>query len=202
MIYFWDLGTLSTIFQLDCEKSEERTLEVEWTDHPMESGFDATGGARVKPETFPVEGVLTAWPLGDVVGQDAARVVQADKALREYARKRQPITLITNWWAEEVVISKVTSKQAAGDGDKLTVSIDCRLVKTTTPTVTTVPPSRLKPSVKASSALQPKGGAGATQTPPKAPAVAKARSWVDKHDADVWQGQGNSGTMPSAFAGD
>ena len=163
-IYLFDATTFDVVFEFDCEVSEERSLEVEWTDKPIESGYDITQGGHVRPEAIPVEGIVTAWPLGEAT--NPARVIAADKALRDWARSMKPITMVTGWWAEEVVISKVNAKASAEDGDALRISLEARMVKTVVPTITTVPPSRLKPSVKKGAALQPKGGTGTTKQPP------------------------------------
>jgi hypothetical protein len=194
-IYLFDATTFDIVFEFDCELSEERGLEVEWTDKPVEAGYDITHGGHVKPEVFPLEGMVTAWPIGEAVNQ--GRVIAADKALRDWARSMKPITVVTGWWAEEVVLSKVNSKGTTEDGDAMRISLECRQVKTVTPTVTTVPPSRLKPSVKSGAALKAKTGAGAKATPP-APAQASATTAASRSPGTAWvRGQAiSSGYIP------
>jgi hypothetical protein len=183
MIYLLDATIYAELFVFDCEQSEARELEIEWTEKPIETGATRTDYRVAKSEKFTVEGIVTCWPLG--LAKDPTRLATADKALRALANLGQSVTLITDTWVEEVCISKVSARRAAGDAEQMTISIELVPLTTTTPTTTTVPASRLKPSVKAGSALQPKGGAGAT-APPSAPAASAAKKLSD---GDQWARQ-------------
>jgi len=158
-IYFIDSATYLVMWEFDVELAERATTTIEWTNAPVETGADITRFGVERPDKFRVEGRVTATPWD--TGYDPQRVMDADQALRDIARKRQPLTMIAGNWVEEVVISVVEGGTAAGEGEGLNIAIDCQTVKRTTPTVTKIPASRLKAKVKKQAAAAKKGGAAA-----------------------------------------
>lgn len=48
---------------IDCVVSEEHTISVETTDHPVERGYNVTDHRRVKPRTIKLTGVMTNYPV-------------------------------------------------------------------------------------------------------------------------------------------
>lgn len=175
--YIADLTTFSTLFEFDIGRKESRRTEVEWTGRALESGAQTKEHGITKEETYKVEGIVTAWPLKGVPRRDVQRVMQADDQLRKLAKAKQPVTLITGWWAATVTISSVSGSTDIGTGEALKISIDCTTITVAKPVYTTIPPSRLKSSVRKSNTAPPRGGAAAGKQ--KGPASApKPKSWL------------------------
>ncbi len=165
MIYIIDSTTFLELFVFDCEQQENRRTEIQWTDKPIEAGAEISDFGVEKPDAFHVEGLKTAWPLSPVPMLDPLRVIDADASLRALAKAKQPVTLVTGWWVEEVVLRVVDASQAAGDGDLLRFALDCKTIKVPQPATVQIPPSRLQPKVQKRGAPKPKGGAETGKTP-------------------------------------
>jgi hypothetical protein len=170
-IFLMDPTTLNTIFEFDCELDEGRDLEVQWTDKPVEAGYDVTLGGHVKDETFDLNGLVTSWPFN--APEDPGRVIRIDDSLRQLALKKQPVTVVTWWWAEKALITKVGGKSGKADGDALLLNIGLKTYREVKPQYTAVPPSRLKPKVR-------KRGKKAAKKPTtgKGPTKNQKKSWL------------------------
>jgi len=175
-VYLLDAATYAILFEFDADLKEGRRGAVKWTDKPVEAGANMSDFGNRGPTKFRVEGVITAWPWGLPVSQQ--RVSQADAALEAVAAAMQPVLLITHWWAREVVIATDDANTGQGDGDMMRFAIDCQTVRIPAPEYTTIPASRLKPSVRKRATPKPtKGGAGAGKPKPSTP---KQTDWIYK----------------------
>jgi hypothetical protein len=164
-IYLYDQTTYAVLFEFDGDISESRRGLTKWTDKPAEDGFNISDSGYSPPEKISVEGLITAWPM--LSATNPIRVSQADAALRSLREKRQPVGLITRWWALEVVLDETEAKQGQGDGEKLTFRIECHPPRIATTAYTQIPAAKLKASVQKRGSPNPtKGGAAAgKQTP-------------------------------------
>jgi len=178
LIYLLDTTTLLVLFEFDADIKESRRGSVKWTDKPVEDGSTISDYGYRPPEVFRVEGVITAWPWTGPA--NPLRVTTADAALRALAAARQPVTLITGWWAADVVIAADGASSGQSDGDLLRFSLECRTFKVPKPAYTSIPASRLKPKVKASSTPKPtQGGAAAGKTKPQEQDwIYKLKGWL------------------------
>jgi hypothetical protein len=165
------------VFQADLTESEGRDLTVNWTDRPVEDGSVITEHGTVQPEMFNLDTVHTAWPLAPVPGYDPQRVIDADDALRELARARQPLTLVTGWWVTEVVITKVGAKQSSGDGEGLKTSWSCKTINLPKAEAVEIAPSKLAPKVKKRNQKKKNGGA-ANGKPVSEKKARTAKAWL------------------------
>lgn len=159
---------MSILFEFDAELSERRRGETEWTDKPIEEGANIADFGHNKPENFDVEGVVTAWPLFPTPGHDPTRVIRIEEALQTLRKKKQPVTLITGWWTPTIVIKSVDSSSGTEEGESVRIQVNCQTIELPQPVYTTIPASRLQPSVRKRATPSPTKG-GAAQGKPKAP---------------------------------
>ena len=178
-IYLLDLTTFATLFEFDCELKESQRTEVEWTSKPIEDGAIIADYGVIKEDVFRVEGLMTAWPLIGVTARNPQRVIQADAKLRALAKAKQPLTLITGWWTPTIVIKSVDGSTGIAEGESLRVSLECSTITLPKPVYTTIPASKLKPTVRRGSAAPTTGGAAAGKKKPPATAPTPA-SWLSK----------------------
>jgi len=174
-IYLFDAQAMDIVWELDVALSEQMRLEAEWTKHPIEDDGEIASYAALQPAQITVEGAITAWPLS--LGHDAQRPGDAWDELQARWRARQPLTLVTMWWAEQVGIVSAEGAMARGDGEQMHVSLTLTRIETVTPEYTTIPASRIKRSVRAHAAPKKTGGAGST-TSPSAGATSRKKSWL------------------------
>jgi len=177
--YLSDVNTFGVLFVFDVCTAEGRELTVDWTDKPVEDGADLTAHGVVKPEKLTVEGFQTAWPLTPVPGNDPQRVIDADALLRKLAKACASVTLTTNWWSTEVVITKVGGKQATSDGDGLGLSLEVKTISRPKTEATQIPPSRLAPKVRKRATKKPDPKAG-TGKPVSGKTEDEIKSWAKK----------------------
>lgn len=158
-VYLYDPVTYAVLFEFDADTKERRSGNVKWTDKPTEAGVNLSDYGYQPPEKFRVEGLISAWPMTG--GTLPLRVSQADAALRKLRDLRQPVGLITKWWAAEVVIDSCEASQGRGDGERLEFSIECHIPRIASVKYASVPAARLKASVKKRAAKAKAGGAAA-----------------------------------------
>jgi len=147
------------LWTFDVDGDTKRELEIEWTDKPVEDAATISEYGVSKPRQFSVSGRVTAWPLA---GHDPVRIGSVVADLESIALRRQQVILVTNDFADEIVIAKVSASTSPDDGDQASITIDCRRVDVVRPETTTVPASRLKSSVRPGAAAAPKASASGT----------------------------------------
>jgi len=149
-------------FEFDVDIAEKSNLSVQWTEKPVESGATISDYGVLMPRTYEVSGVVTAWPW---TGYDEQRVIKAQSALEDIAKAKQPITLVSRWITQEIVIENVTMGYKATDGDHQELSVTCRTINIPKKKSVQIPASQLKESVKKRAAPKGKGGKGNSGQP-------------------------------------
>lgn len=159
-IFIYNLDTYAEIIEFDADTKESRQSTAKVTDKPVEDGANLSDMINSDPDKFRLEGQITAWPFDQAA--DPSRVKKAEQSLRSAMANEQPVGLMTHWWSEQVLLTSVDIGQSAGDGEKVTISIECQTFRLVSPEYTKIPPAKLKPAVrKRATAAPPKGGAAA-----------------------------------------
>lgn len=165
-VYLYDPTTFAVLFEFDADLKEERSGSTKWTDKPVEDGANIADFGNRGPLSFRVEGIITAWPFGSP--RNPLRVSGADAALEAIADAKQPVGLITKWWAREVVIENDKAGATQGEGEALRFAIGCKTIRVPKAAYTNIPASKLKASVrKRNNKKPPVGGAAAGKAPQK-----------------------------------
>jgi hypothetical protein len=170
--YLFDPTTKLVLYALDCEESSKAGISVEWTKYPIEKGANISDFGYVNPEMFEMEGVVTAYPING--GYDLPGVLRADAALAALAKKKQPLTMVTKYWAPSVVLDNVERTDDGSVGSALRVKIKGHPVEIPKITYTQIPPKQMKRPVKRRAAPKKKGGKG-SKTPLDRAADRKAK---------------------------
>ncbi len=162
MPYILDPNSQKIAFEFDCELSEDTTLNIDWTEYPIEEGQDVSSYGWTKPENYSLSGMLTAYPLDK--GYDEQVPIKAYEALRTLAKKKQPVSLISKYWSPTVVIESVKGNADSDSGDVLKASITFKTFSLPKVTYSNVPPSKLKRSVRRSASPKKKTGSQSGKT--------------------------------------
>lgn len=154
------------LFEWDCELRESHDNTYTMTDHQIEDGSPVNKHIVKMPETWTLEGLVTATPLIPG-GIDLQRVVDADELIRELADKLQPVAFVSGWYKNPgtAVITRVGSAAGKGDPLQLPITVAFKQIRIVEPETTQIPASRLKPRKKKRVAPAKRGGAS-TGTPP------------------------------------
>ena len=168
------------LWEFDCTLSESSQTQIEWTEKPLEDGTTISDHGNEKPRQYTLEGAVTAWPLSG--GSDPTRVVTSIDELVGVAQAKQPVTMISIWHAEPVVLESVQISSNAKDGDHVVISVQCRSYKVVKPESTQIPVKRLAQRVRKAAAPKRKGGAETGKTP--AP-ESKEQSYAEKVAAEI-----------------
>lgn len=172
-IYLADLTSLGTLFEFDAELKEQKKVKVRWTKHAVEEAAEVSRYGVLEEKQYRVEGIVTAWPLVGSTARNIPRVIQIDKALEALAVAKQPLALFTGWWTPTIVIDAVDAQSGLAEGESQRIAIDLHTITLPQPVYTTIPPSRLKPSVRKGSSKKKVGGTQAGKANKPAP----PKSW-------------------------
>ena len=162
-IYLMDLTSFdfaNPAFIFDCELEEQKRIEVEWTEYPIEMGAVVSDYGSVKPKIFTVRGICTATPL-DLSIPDPIRLSSISDKLEELAEARQPMTLVTATWVRDVVIESVSELRNVDTGEALEIEVTLRTIFQPVPQVVDIPAELLRADLKAGGTPDPNGGAAA-----------------------------------------
>jgi hypothetical protein len=166
--YLVDLTTYTTLFEFATEESEKADLKVTWTKYPIEAGANVSDFGYVEPKEYEVEGYLTAYPM--IGGENLPGLLAADKALETLAEAKQPVTLITYYWAVQIVLDSAERVSDGSAGNALKVKIKGHTVDIPGVRYTNVPAKRMKRAVKRRAAPK-KAPAGASPKSTKTPST-------------------------------
>lgn len=159
----------------DCTLSEGRTIAVEWSEHPIESGATVADHAVVRPPELSLEGFLTRTPLSmstELDNLDPNYLDAAMDALEGMASDREPILIVTGLRAyEDYRITSVSFTRSPEDGQGARVSLSLRPIQIVEAGTVLLPPLPVKPAKKAAAAGEASTG---TQSPTDASAEAAA----------------------------
>ncbi len=161
--FVFDL-TGQVLFEWDCELRESHDGGYTWTDHQVEDGAPVVNYGVKMPETWTLEGLVTATPLIPG-GIDTQRVIDAEGRIRELADKLQPVSFVSGWYSGQGVITRVSSTAGRGDPLQLPITVAFKQIRLVEPVTTQIPASRLKPRKKKRVAPAKKGGAVTGKTP-------------------------------------
>jgi hypothetical protein len=179
----WDFST--PIFAFDIETSEQREDSWTWSQYALESGSEVSDHAVEQPRTYSLSGIVTA-ALAESEDEVYTRCSDMHAALVEYARTRQPVTLVCGLWADEVVIEKVSAKRGQETGDAVEIEVSLRSFAVVEYRTEEIPPELLSPPAKKKAQAEPaavKGEAADEQIPEtqaEAEAVDASIAWKNK----------------------
>lgn len=156
MIYIFPKGgnPLSPIFQFDCELSEERNDESEITEFAIESNATVSDFVWIKPVKWSVTGKSTSAPLGGAF--DIKRLQRLHDALVRAFKARSLVTLVTQTWINDGIITRVKGLNNFEIGEALDIDFDFQEVLRATPETVRIDPSRLRNRRKASGRMSAK----------------------------------------------
>lgn len=165
--FIFDL-TGGILFEWDCELRESHDSTYNWPDHEVESGSPIVNYGVKLPDSWTLEGLITATPLIPA-GIDEQRVIDADGLVRELADRLQPVSFVSGYYVGGGAITRVGSAAGLGDPMQLPIAVDFKQIRVVEPKTTQIPASRLKPPKRKRVApARPGGAAGgaSTGTPP------------------------------------
>jgi hypothetical protein len=152
------------LFEWDCELRESHDGAYTWTDHEVEDGAPVVNYGVKMPETWTLEGLVTATPLIPG-GIDLQRVIDADGLIRELADKLQPVSFVSGWYVGTGAITRVGSTAGRGDPQQLPITVGFKQIRLVEPETVQIPASRLKPPKRKRVPPAPKGGASTGKAP-------------------------------------
>jgi hypothetical protein len=148
----WDFST--PIFAFDVQTSEQREDSWTWSQYALESGSEVSDHAVEQPRTYSLSGIVTA-ALAESEDEVYTRCSDMHAALVEYARTRQPVTLVCGLWADEVVIEKVSAKRGQDTGDAVEIEVSLRSFAVVEYRTEEIPPELLSPPAKKKAQAEP-----------------------------------------------
>lgn len=161
----------------DCTLSEGRTIAVEWSEHPVESGATVADHAVVRPPELSLEGFLTRTPLSmstELDNLDPNYLDAAMDALEGMASDREPILIVTGLRAyEDYRITSLAFTRTPEDGQGVKASVSLRPIQIVEAGTVLLPPLPVKPAKKSAAAGEASTG---TQSPTDAAEDAKRKS--------------------------
>ncbi|MFA6605158.1 MAG: phage baseplate protein [Patescibacteria group bacterium] len=152
------------VFEFDCELSEDRTVEVEWTKYPIELGANVSDFGVKNPLQFTVSGICTATPL-DTLEASITRLSDISALLRQLAEACQPLMLVTATWVENVVIVSVNEKRNRDTGEAVEIEVKLQTIFQPVPLTVDIPPELLRVDVKHDATPAAAAGGAASPVP-------------------------------------
>jgi hypothetical protein len=152
------------IFKLDATLSVARDDTYKATKYAIETGEEVADYLIEEPHKFTISGIVSA--SATVGTQDVyTRLSEVHDALITHAQTRQPVTLVTEEWTEDVLITKVTAKHDTS-GDLLSISMTLQSYQIATFQSVEIPAEFLADDVADDATEDPgEGGAGAGEEP-------------------------------------
>lgn len=164
----------------DCTLSEGRTIAVEWSEHPIESGATVADHAVVRPPELSLEGFLTRTPLSmstELDNLDPNYLDAAMDALEGMASDREPILIVTGLRAyEDYRITSLAFTRTPEDGQGVKVSVSLRPVQIVEAGTVLLPPLPVKPAKKNAAGGEENGG---TKSPTDANSATQRQSALE-----------------------
>lgn len=130
-------------FVFDVIDSESMDLTVDWSKHAIERDGDAALYGRTEPVTVSLSGLISPTVLGD--DYDPQHVRQAIATLETLAEERQPLVVVSTWWARtDLALSRVSAEYSHTDGEHITSQLELVSVRTVDPDTVDMPLARLR----------------------------------------------------------
>lgn len=144
------------IFTFEVVERSSNSLDVQWTEFPIEAGSFISDHAFSRPEQIELSGRITATPFA-VPGINLTRLTDIHRALKNAAKARQPVTLVErNEVTTNVGISNVKREHDRENGESYGITVRLQSIDQQTVESTQIPPGRIRPS---SAKTIKKGGA-------------------------------------------
>ena len=140
----WDAD--DRIFAFDADIQESRDDSWKWSQYAIESGAEISDYALEEPHTYDVSGIVTSWSASSDEEVET-RVSEAHAALVAVAQARQPVTLVSGLWTEDVVIEKISARRDQSIGEAAEISMRLRSYQIAEYTEIEIPPELLAPEV-------------------------------------------------------
>jgi hypothetical protein len=151
---------------LDATLSEAESIDVEWTEHPLESGAAVTDHAVVKPPQLTLEGLLTRTPIWMQAEQENLDPSHLDTqldALRGMLADREPILIVTGLRAYEGYrIRNLSISRSPADGQSVRVSMTLAPVQIVEAGTVLLPPLPVTPAKADAAKKEEEGGTKST----------------------------------------
>ena len=154
---------LPALFRFDATEGEDSQSTAEVTKVPIENRATIADHSYTRPDVHTVEGMLSpllpfASPRG-VVG-----VTDAVKKAVDALKAGMVLTCVFGFEVADLLLTKVGRALGADDGFALRVSLELIEIRTATTETISVPPSRLRRSIRRKAA-QRKGGTSTAPNP-------------------------------------
>lgn len=133
---------LNPIITFDAELSEKITEEIEWSKYAIETQANVADFGWVKPTVYVITGQITSSPLGGIFR--ISRLTEIKKQIRDAAKRRQLVTLISETIVEDAVITLVDFERGVDEGESFLCEIDLQSILRPTVETVNIDPSRLK----------------------------------------------------------
>lgn len=166
------------LFVFDATLGESHTVEVDWTEHPVEDGAVISDHAVVTQETVSFTGTLsrTSLATNPRIANEPGRLEQAAQTLLNMAASKNRVTAFTPFRVlEDYRISAVTINRSPDAGQAAEFNIDLKKITVVSSEQVDIPPALVKAKTRNQAT---KEGSAGTQT-------------ATQTDADTEAGQGD-----------
>ncbi len=141
-------SAIAPVFEFDATTGEEDTLEIDWTDAPVENKGDLAEHGWTKPQTLIVTGLKSAMNLQALqLGSNIDTLMGAYEALKLLAKQKQQVTVVGRF-VETRVITRVSGKVDVAIGEALDITVELQEVELPIPSTVQIPASRLRRKVR------------------------------------------------------
>jgi len=163
------------ILTLDASYSQRHEFAADTTDHPVEDGVDVTDHVRRLPVTLVVEGVVSAYRIGDP-NAELGRELDAWGLLETMVGSVFQVSTTLRSYPSMVLLRASVTREA-GQGGDLLPSLELREIRKVRQATATLPPEIVRKVQQRSSAPKKQDlGKQPTDTPDSAKTAATSRT--------------------------
>jgi len=141
----WDFEDI--LFSFDADIAISRTDSAKWTSVALESGSEVSDYAVTSPTVYDISGIVSAW-MSTTDDEVWTRLTDVYDALYAQYLSRQPVTLSSPIFVDDVVIVKMSAKRDQSTGEALNFSLQLQTFELAEFTTIEIPPELLADEVK------------------------------------------------------